>query len=313
MISRRHIRLKVLQSLYSFSLVYNISIEDAAKKMINQFDDICRLQLTLVSFLIKLVEYADIFLNQQKNKHFPSKQDLNPNKRFINNNIMQWFVLNKNLTKKLDLVKNIWENEDYDIIRTTFMRLYKSKLYKEYITHNDYSIEIDQDFFVGVLDEYVLNDKVFQHILKEENIYWLDDLPFVSILLVAQIKDFSVAKKFDYLENTFKKKDDIRFANDLFKQTVLNDNLFDDIIIENAKNWELDRIASIDKILIKMALSEILYMKELPIKVSLNEYIEISKYYSTKKSKSFINGVLDAAVKKFHKEGKIKKEGRGLN
>ena len=99
----------------------------------------------------------------------------------------------------------------------------------------------------------------------------------------------------------------------MLRHTVTHNNTFDDIIIENAKNWELDRIANIDKILIKMAFSEILYMKELPVKVSLNEYIEISKYYSTQKSKLFINGVLDSAVKNFYKAGKIQKEGRGLH
>ena len=193
------------------------------------------------------------------------------------------------------------------------MRIYKSTAYNEYITNSSTNIEVDKKFIIDILDKHVLNDKVFQHMLKEESIYWLDDLPFISILLVSQIKNFSQKKKIDYLENNFKKKDDIRFAKELLKHTVANDHTFDDVIIENAKNWELDRIANIDKILIKMAFSEILYMKELPVKVSLNEYIEISKYYSTKKSKLFINGVLDAAVKNFYKEGKIKKEGRGLH
>ena len=116
MISRRHIRLKVLQSLYSFAVDNSYCVDDAIKKIRNQFHDIFRLQLTLISFLIQLAEYADLFLNQQKHKNFPSEADINPNRRFINNSIIQWLISTKNLRKKIGAVNNIWQNDDYDII-----------------------------------------------------------------------------------------------------------------------------------------------------------------------------------------------------
>lgn len=313
MISRRHIRLKVMQSLYAFFIGKQNDIEDCQKNMIRQIQDIAQLQLILLSFLFEITNYANSFFNQQKDKHFPKKDDLNPNnKRFTNNIILKNLASNKRLIKRLEVISDIWESDDYNIVRTIFINLYHSETYKTYINSDDFSIDSEQSFLVSILDKYILNDKLFQHMLEKQSIYWLDDLPFISLSLVIQIRAFSNEKTIRSIDDVFKNKEDMKFAINLFKKTIIHDSAFESIIIDRAQNWDLDRIATMDKILIKMALCEILYMEDLPVKVSMNEYLEISKYYSTRKSKKFINGILDTTVKEFNREGKIKKTGRGL-
>ena len=146
------------------------------------------------------------------------------------------------------------------------------------------------------------------HILEEKSIYWIDDLPFVATILMGNLKD----KKIILPRSVFKNPSDKAFAVDLFRKSIKHDEDYKKIIIEKAQNWDLERIAIIDQIMIKMAFCEILNMPELPLKVSLNEYIEISKYYSTNKSKMFINGLIDNAISDFKKANMINKTGRGL-
>ena len=143
-------------------------------------------------------------------------------------------------------------------------------------------------------------------------IYNFDDLPFIANYINNQIYFLDENKIRPFFVDVFKNSDDKKFAINLFRKTILHDDEFDKIIQKNVKNWELERIANMDQLLIKMALTEVLSFPEMPIKVSFNEYIEISKYYSTEKSKMFINGILDKIVSQYKKDGKIKKVGRGL-
>jgi len=159
-----------------------------------------------------------------------------------------------------------------------------------------------------LLNDYILNNELVHHILEERSIYWIDDLPFVSTIIFGEIKE-----SLSLIPNgVFKDKSDKDFALSLFRNTIDNNTEYEKIIIRFAKNWDLDRIAKMDQLFLKMSFAEILLMPELPIKVSMNEYIEISKYYSTSKSKLFVNGLLDNFVKTYEREGKIIKVGRGL-
>ena len=176
------------------------------------------------------------------------------------------------------------------------------------IISNDINYNTDIKFFNNILNDVILNNQVLHHILEEKSIYWIDDLPFVATIIMGELKE----KKIKTSRTVFKNSSDKDFAIDLFRKTIKFDKQFEEIIIVKAKNWDLDRIAIMDQIMIKMAFTEILNMPELPVKVSLNEYIEISKYYSTNKSKMFINGLIDSAVKDFTNQNKIHKTGRGL-
>ena len=305
MLTRRHIRLKVMQSLYSyFSNANEIhDISKSEKKMINHFKDVRRLYVVLFSLLIEIINYTDKFLDESKNKFFPKESDLNPNKRFVTNQFSKEILKNKLLLKETNKLIYILKSNDHDLINKLFKELFTSNIYKSYIENENKDISIDIDFIVKVFNNHILNNELLHHILEEESIYWQDDLPFVVTIFNSQIKKNDKIS----IPLVFKDASDKSFAIDLFRNSIKYNQKYEEIIKKFAKNWDLDRIAFIDKILLKMAFSEIFEMNDLPIKVSINEYIEISKYYSTKKSKMFVNGILDKVVKHYIDQGFLKK------
>ena len=308
MISRRHIRLKVMQSLYTFKSKKDQSILNGEKDMLKHIEDISKLQIVVISFLLFLFRHAQNFFEENKSKFLPNDEDINPNLRFIDNSFYKFFLKNKTHISIYEKYSFFWNENDHDIIRKIFMEIIKSDLYIKFLNDREVSDEKDIKFFNNILNDIILNNKILHHILEENSIYWIDDLPFVATIIMGNFKN----QKVIIPKSVFKNQSDKKFAKDLFKLTIKNDLYYEKIIIEKAKNWDLDRIAIMDQIMIKMAFCEILNMSELPVKVSLNEYIEISKYYSTSKSKMFINGLIDSAIKDFNKQNKINKVGRGL-
>ena len=305
MLTRRHIRLKVMQSLYSYFSNSN-EINDISKfekKMIDHFIDVRRLYVLLFSLLIEIINYTDKFLDDSKNKFFPKESDLNPNKRFVINKFSKEILKNKLLLKETNKLSYILKSNDHDLINKLFKELFTSNIYKSYIENENNDIAVDKDFIVKVFNNHILNNELLHHIFEEESIYWQDDLPFVVTIFNSQIKKNNKIS----IPLVFKDVSDKSYAINLFRNSIKYNQKFEEIIKKFAKNWDLDRIAFIDKILLKMAFSEIFEMNDLPIKVSINEYIEISKYYSTKKSKMFVNGILDNVVKYYIDQGFLKK------
>ncbi len=308
MLSRRHIRIKVMQSLYSYLTSKSNQIPFAEKVMLKHFDDVVELKLVIISLLIEIVEYADNFYKGTKHKHFPTSEDLVPNTKFIKNKVILEIYNDSLLMDRLSKVKTIWRKNDHDVIRKLFILIIKSDLYIQYLDSQDVSLISEKKFIINLLNDYILNNELVHHILEERSIYWIDDLPFISTIIFGEIKDsLSLIPT-----GVFKDKSDKDFALSLFRNTIDNNAEYEKIIIRFAKNWDLDRIAKMDQLFLKMSFAEILLMPELPIKVSMNEYIEISKYYSTNKSKLFVNGLLDNFVKTYEREGKIIKVGKGL-
>ena len=308
MLNRRHIRIKVMQSLYSY---FSIETEDLAasqKLMLKHFNEVIELKFVLISLLVELVNYADNFYEQAKKKHFPTSSDLDPNRKFIDNQIIHNIQNNSMLMNEISRYSSFWLNNDHDILNKIFIDVNKSDLYNTYLDSNINNIDSDKKFIVDVMNQYILNHQLVHHMLEERSIYWIDDLPFIATIFFGDIKnDNNIFSK-----KVFKDLSDKNFALDLFKSVINNNITYDNIIIKFSENWELDRIAKMDQLIIKMAVAEIMTMEELPVKVTLNEYIEISKYYSTKKSRVFINGLLDNFIKTYIKEGKITKVGKGL-
>ncbi len=308
MLNRRHIRIKVMQSLYSY---FSIETEDLAasqKLMLKHFNEVIELKFVLISLLVELVNYADNFYEQAKKKHFPTSSDLDPNRKFIDNQIIHNIQNNSMLMKEISKYSSFWLNNDHDILNKIFIDVNKSDLYNTYLDSNINNIDYDKKFIVDVMNQYILNHQLVHHMLEERSIYWIDDLPFIATIFFGDIKnDNNIFSK-----KVFKDLSDKNFALDLFNSVINNNINYDNIIIKFSENWELDRIAKMDQLIIKMAVAEIMTMEALPVKVTLNEYIEISKYYSTKKSRVFINGLLDNFIKTYIKEGKITKVGKGL-
>ncbi len=308
MISRRHIRIKVMQSLYSFFSRKGNEVANAERDMLKHFDEVVELKLVVISLLIEVVKYADSFYKEGKKKHLPTKIDLNPNMKFVKNQVISHIRGNKNLMSRLSEVSSIWLCNDHDVVRKLFNIIIKSDLYSKYLETEDMSSGYEKRFIIDLMNNYILKNELVHHILEERSIYWVDDLPFIAAIIFGEIKDDVNMNP----ERSFKDVSDKKFALDLFRSSIDNNVDYEKIIIKFAKNWDLDRIAKMDQLFLKMAFAEILLMPNLPIKVSMNEYIDISKYYSTSKSKLFVNGILDSFVKAYTKSGKIRKVGRGL-
>lgn len=297
-----------MQSLYAYFSTKENNMPVAEKSMLKHIEEVVELNLVILSLLVELVKYADNFFEDGKKKHLPTEADLNPNRRFVENKVIALIREDQALMDKIAKVSGIWLKNDHDVIRKLFKQLLQSDLYKNYIANDNNTIKVDQRFFVNALNDHILNNELVHHIFEERSIYWIDDLPFVATIIMGNIKSTSKMNP----KSIFKDVSDKKFALQLFRNTINNNKDYESIIVKYAKNWELNRIAIMDQLFLKMAFAEILTMEQLPVKVSMNEYIEISKYYSTAKSKLFVNGLLDNAVKNFQKEGKIKKVGRGL-
>ena len=301
-----------MQSLYSyFSNPLNEMIS-SEKEMLKDIKSISELQIIILSFLFELHKYATGFLEDNKSKFIPTDEDLNPNTKFINNRVFSILLKDQILLKKTSKASVIWRKGDLDIIRKVFVQIIKSNHYNDYLDNEKDCLTEDKKFIQLLLNEFILDNDIFHHILQENSIFWLDDLPFIALFLKSQINNLTEEKKSSIIVDVFKNNDDKKFAVDLFRKTINNAPEFNTLIEDKVKNWEMERIANMDLILIKMALTEVVYFKEIPIKVSFNEYIEISKYYSTQNSKVFINGILDKIVSQFKREDKIQKIGRGL-
>jgi len=308
MLSRRHIRLKVMQSLYSYFSAKEDNMPVAERAMLKHINEVVELNLVIIALLIELVKHADDFYEEGKKKHLPTEADLKPNRRFVDNELIALIRKDNSLMNRVSKVSGIWLKNDYDIVRKLFADLYKSEQYTKYLAVEDKGVDVDQRFIVNALNDIILSNELVHHILEERSIYWIDDLPFVATIIMGQIK----SQKSMNPTSVFKDDSDEKFALKLFRNTINNNKDYEDIIVKFSKNWELDRIAIMDQLFLKMAFAEILSMEDLPIKVSMNEYIEISKYYGGAKSKLFVNGLLDNVVKTYTREGKIKKIGRGL-
>ena len=312
MITRRHIRLKVMQSLYSYFSNPNNEMAIAEKGMIKDIRSVSELQLVIFSFILEIHKFAVDFMEDNKSKYIPKDDDLNPKMKFVNNRVIIAMQEDELLMKKTARLSAIWRKGELDIIRKVFVSMFKSEQYAAYLNEEKDSFKSDQKFIQLMLNEYILDNEVFIHILQERSIFWTDDLPFVAMFLKSQLNNLKENKAANLVVDVFKNSDDKKFTIDLFRKTIYNSEEFEELVGKKVKNWELERISKMDLLLIKMALTEVVAFEEMPIRVSFNEYIEISKYYSSQKAKVFINGILDKIVSQFKREGKIKKIGRGL-
>jgi len=305
MLSRRHIRIKVSTESDNFS--------KDQKFLLHSIDNMYNLYLLLISLLIEVQKRAESHLEKSTKKHLATAQEKNPNRKFINNQVLISLKNNTALEAKLRVHKiNNWEL-DNEYVELIFKAILASDLYKDYLNTKTSDFKEDRDFIIDVYKEIIApNDKLYDYI-EDENITWLDDLPTVNTSIVKLLrkvkKDSSI---YHFLPKLYKASDDKEFAIDLFTKTLLNQNAFSKEIAGRTTNWDSERIANIDYMLLKMGICEIQKFPSIPTKVTINEYLEISKEYSTPKSSVFINGILDKLVKEYEDSGKLNKMGRGL-
>jgi len=307
-----------MQTLYAFSQNEQADIQEYEKKLLQSIEKFYELFIWQLSFIIAVVDFERKRLEEAKNKFLPTEEDLNPNTKFIDNIIITKIAANKEFLNKENKLHISWKDNE-DLIRHILSSIKENKHYIKYMsTKNDNDFDTDKTFLRKLFTDIFAPSQLLMQFYEEKNIYWADDYDNVALAVIKTIKEIkSEATPDDPLPLTSKKtnedlKEDIDFAIELFRKTIIYSKDFIKLIDMHIENWEVERIALTDNILCRMALTEFTQFPSIPIKVTLNEYIEISKAYSTPKSSIFINGVLDKLANALKNEGKINKQGRGL-
>jgi N utilization substance protein B len=265
----------------------------------------------MLSSLIEIRKKEIVFLEASSKKHLATPEEKNPNRKFVNNAVLQLLEENSSLSIALEKRKiNNWSmNDDYILILLNEIK--QSSLYGNYMSIEKSSFEEDKEFVLTMFTELIApNEKLYEY-LEDNKLTWVDDIPLVNTQIQKQLKQISEASEFT-VTKLYKDQEDQEFVSLLFRKTVLNEVELAKEYIDKTPNWDADRIAEIDTIILKMAICEFLKFPSIPVKVTINEYLELAKEYSTPKSSIFINGILDNLVKEFQSENKIQKTGRGL-
>ena len=309
MLNRRFLRIKVMQALYSFFQHEKGDVVAFERELFKSLDKIHELYLSILCLVSDIHHVALVIIDEHKNKHLPTKDDLAPNLKFANNTLLVSLAANKDFADQLEKRKISWQG-DFDVVRKLFQEIKNSEAYINYMQNPLSSVKEDREFLIEIIAEQLSENELLQSLFEEKNMHWVDD-SFVAFN--------SVIRNFETFEGDFKllpllkdEKDDLEFMSQLFKKTIMYRTEFAELIGKHTQNWDVERIANMDMLLMEMALTEIMHLPNIPVKASLNEYIDISKEYSTPNSKLFVNGVLDKIIAELRREDKITKEGRGL-
>ena len=313
MLNRRHIRVKVMQALYALHQSENPDLLKEEKFLNASTAQMYDLYLILIDLLVEIHAHAKDILERSQQKMLATESDKNPNLKFVNNPVLIKLSENELLQKELKKAKlNNWRL-DSEYVVLLYNALLESDFYADYMASASTEFKQDRDFVIDLFTEIVApNDKLYDY-LEDYRLSWVDDLPVVNTTIVKRLGKLKPnSPESTILPKLYKDEEDRQFAKDLLLRTARNDEEYEAEILGNTPNWDQDRIAALDKILIKMALCEFLRFSSIPVKVTINEYLELSKEYSTPKSSIFVNGVLDRLVKKYKKDNRLNKAGRGL-
>lgn len=300
-----------MQSIYALHQKNSDDIEKEEKFLLHSIDAIQDLYLIMLSSLIEIRKKEIIFLETSSKKHLATPEERNPNRKFVDNAVLQLLEESNSLSIALEKRKitNWTMNDTYILILLNEIK--QSELYQKYMSTKKNTFQEDKDFIVDIFSELIApNEKLYDY-LEDHKLTWVDDIPVVNTQIAKQLKQIAEKEEFR-ITKLYKDQEDQEFVSLLFKKTVLNEVDLAKEYIDKTPNWDAERIAELDTIILKMAICEFLKFPSIPVKVTINEYLEIAKEYSTPKSSIFINGILDNLIKEFQAENKIKKTGRGL-
>jgi N utilization substance protein B len=302
-----------MQSIYAMHQNGSDDLEKEEKFLFHSIDAIQDLYLIMISSLIEICKKETVFLHKSSQKHLATPQERKPNEKFIKNAIFQILAENNSLSIALENRKiNNWTlNDDYILLLLNDIK--ESKLYTKYMSNSINTFEEDKEFIVDLFAEVIVpNEKLYDY-LEDNKLTWIDDIPVVNTEIIKQLKALKPVEEGNFrVPKLFKDNEDRDFVKDLYRKTVLNESTLAMEYVDKTPNWDSERIAEIDTIILKMAICEFLKFPSIPVKVTLNEYLELAKEYSTPKSSIFINGILDNLVKELQANNRIQKVGRGL-
>lgn len=312
MISRRLLRIKALMALYAFNRREDGNLTQAETELRFSIDKTYDLYHYLLLLVLDIADIAGEKIDQALVKRMPTPEDLNPKRRFIDNLLIAQLRKNIEFKKYVSSRKLTWINNSH-IPRILYNKMIAWDVYEEYMKSEIHNYQSDKKFIVRLITVLFSESEDLQSNLEEQSIYWNDDMEYISAMIEKTLKKF----KSDSGENThlmplFKNEEDEEFVKILFRKAIIHQKKCSELIDKNTTNWEVERIALMDILVMQLAITEIIEFPEIPVKVTLNEYIEIAKYYCTSKSSTFVNGILDNIVKEIRDEGLFNKSGRGL-
>lgn len=310
MISRRLLRVKALQILYAYRASENDSLHKTEKELIFSIEKSYDLYHLILLLLVDISNYAIQRTDIARSKYFPTDEEANPNTRFIDNRIISGISDSRKFTQYLEIRKITWTNEE-ELIKSLYRNLLDWDVYQEYMNSPEDSFSQDKKFIGRMVAELLLPNEFLQQVLEEQSIYWNDDLEFIGSMVIKTLSRWKENSEMPIL-SMFSNDDDRDYVIELFRKTILHADEYEELIKKFSENWDYERLAMMDILIMQMAISEAINFPSIPAKVTLNEYIEISKYYSTEKSSYFINGILDKVFALLRSDEKMKKTGRGL-
>ncbi|HEY0047171.1 MAG TPA: transcription antitermination factor NusB [Flavobacterium sp.] len=302
-----------MQSIYAMHQNGSDNLQKEEKFLFYSIENILDLYLIMLSSIIEIRDKEQLYLDKSAKKHLATPQERNPNTKFVRNALVDMLSESRSLNIALEHRKiNNWkQNDDYILIMLSEIR--NSDLYNEYMSTTKTTFEQDRQFVIDMFMELIApNEKLYEY-LEDNKLTWVDDIPLVNTQIVKQLRQIKPDSPHSFaVPELYKDDEDRDFAKELFRKTVLNETELAKEYIDKTPNWDTERIAEIDTIILKMAICEFLKFPSIPVKVTINEYLEIAKEYSTPKSSIFINGILDNLVKEFQAAKKLNKTGRGL-
>ena len=313
MLTRRHIRVKVLQSIYAYNHSDNPVLGTQEKFLNYSIDQMQDLYMLMLQLLVSLQDHADGFLTKSQQKHLATAVEKNPSRTFVDNKLLQLIASNTTFAETIEKKKlNYWDL-DTEYVNIIFKELREQDWYAEYLDQKETTYKEDVDFVLRLYKEIIApNEKLYDY-LEDKRLTWVDDFPLVNTAIVKMLGKLTPKNASTLLvPNLYKNEEDKEYSLQLFRKVLLNDDKLSEQIEGKTPNWDKERIADLDLIILKMGIAEFLYFPSIPVRATINEYLEVSKEYSTPKSSIFVNGILDKLVKEYAESGKINKIGRGL-
>lgn len=311
MISRRLLRIKVLKALYAHLKSESNSLAGSESNLIESIDKTYDLYFQMLSLIVELARHAEQKQEMARQKKLPTHEDLNPNRKFVENSVIRILSQSDSLNDYLAARKLSWSNYP-ELIKSLYNELEQKEYFQKYMLSSESSFREDlalvNEFYVNELEE----SEALEEALEEMSIQWSDDLGFALIMVTRTLSNMRASHQELKVLPKFKSEDDLVYAKELFHKSLLNFDKHQQIIEQYTRNWDVERIAYMDNLIMIIAVTELTSFPSIPVKVTLDEYIEIAKYYSSPGSSNFINGVLDKIVATLNAEGKIQKSGRGL-
>ena len=311
MISRRLLRIKAMKALYAHLKSESDSLAGSEKSFIASINKTYDLYFHMLSLIVELAHYAESRQEMAKQKKLPTYEDLNPNRKFVENSVIALIANSDSVNDYLAAHKLSWAQYP-ELIKSLFTQLEQSDYYQRYMLNEERSFREDlalvRDFYTTELED----SEALEEVLDEQSILWNDDLGFALIMVERTLSNMRPTHQEVKVVPKFKSEDDLDFATELFTKAAIHFEENTALVEKYMSNWDVDRIAFMDNVILALATTELQSFPSIPVKVTLDEYIEISKYYSTPGSSNFINGIMDRIVTTLTEEGKIKKSGRGL-